>query len=61
MKTEFYAGKGMYRELIKTLEGIIIPYVPQDESIEIDEFIYRVRSYSLLINGDEVKAIIRLD
>jgi hypothetical protein len=61
MKTEFYAGLGMYHKCVKTLEGVVLPFMPQGETVEIDEEIYRVRSYALIIKGDEVIAHIRLD
>lgn len=61
MKTEFYAGLGMHNKLIKTLEGVIVPPLQQGDSVEIDDYSYRVRSYGILIEGNDLSVIIRLD
>lgn len=56
IETEFYVGMGMYKIWIKTLEGIILPFMPRGEAIVIDGEDYKVRTYTLIVGEDKVTA-----
>jgi hypothetical protein len=60
LKTEFYEYEPGHNKLIKEVEGVLIPHLPRDASVEIDDYVYTVLNYALIIHGDEVTANVLL-
>jgi hypothetical protein len=60
IKTEFSAGMVVNHDIIKTVEGVLVPFMPQGESVNIDGSSYTVNSYGLIVIGNEIIAHVRL-
>jgi hypothetical protein len=61
MKTKIYFMQGANSKLLSEIEGVLIPELSRDASIEVEDVSYYVRSYGIVINGAEITAIIRVN
>jgi hypothetical protein len=47
-------------ELIKEIDGVLFPFLPQGESVSVDGMSYQVRSCTIVVEGRWVIAHVRV-
>jgi len=60
-KTKIYEYNPGSSKLIKTIDGVLIPYMPKGGSIEVDDNSYMVKSYGIIVEGDTIIAVIDVE